>query len=234
MEPAKNCWQGAAFAGPSCSSEVSDVHRQLGPLSISCSLDLYFTVEALIIHNGKVESWGHLWKKRGENTMQVGSDPTLSLGTDGHSFLEFLAGLLYNHPSPPIAALQFHLRKFRSFNSFQMAGQAFEFEDFLPIIAEKLGEDGLMAELCNGFRLLMDPARGLITFDSLKRNAALLGLNGMRDDELRGMLMEGDLDGDGALNEMEFCALMVRLSPELMEESWRLVDEAFQQRVRSP
>ncbi|PKU59789.1 Calcium-binding protein KIC [Dendrobium catenatum] len=56
----------------------------------------------------------------------------------------------------------------------------------------------------------------------------------MRDDELRGMLMEGDLDGDGALSEMEFCALMVRLSPELMEESWRLVDEALQQRVRSP
>ncbi|KAI0495146.1 hypothetical protein KFK09_025295 [Dendrobium nobile] len=115
-----------------------------------------------------------------------------------------------------------------------MAGQGFEFEDFLPIIAEKLGEDGLIAELCNGFRLLMDPARGLITFDSLKRNAAFLGLNGMRDDELRGMLMEGDLDGDGALSEMEFCALMVRLSPELMEESWRLVDEALQQRVGSP
>ncbi|XP_020587062.1 calcium-binding protein KIC-like [Phalaenopsis equestris] len=115
-----------------------------------------------------------------------------------------------------------------------MAGSAIEFEDFLPIIAEKLGEEGLIAELCNGFRLLMDPARGLITFDSLKRNAALLGLDGMRDDELWGMLREGDLDGDGSLSEMEFCALMVRLSPELMEESWRLVDEAFQQTVKSP
>ncbi|KAL0908946.1 hypothetical protein M5K25_023461 [Dendrobium thyrsiflorum] len=109
-----------------------------------------------------------------------------------------------------------------------MAGQGFEFEDFLPIIAEKLGEEGLIAELCNGFRLLMDPARGLITFDSLKRNAALLGLNGMRDEELRGMLMEGDLDGDGALSEMEFCALMVRLSPELMEESWQLAQRLEQ------
>ncbi|KAH0455014.1 hypothetical protein IEQ34_016938 [Dendrobium chrysotoxum] len=80
----------------------------------------------------------------------------------------------------------------------------------------------------------MDLVRGLITFDGLKRNAALLGLNGMQDDELRGMLMEGDLDDDGALNDMEFCALMVRLSPELMEKSRRLVDEAFQQRIRSP
>ncbi|EHA8586451.1 putative calcium-binding protein PBP1-like [Cocos nucifera] len=83
-----------------------------------------------------------------------------------------------------------------------------EFEDFLPLMAEKLGEAGLMEELCNGFRLLMDPRRKLITFESLKRNAALLGLQGLRDDELRGMLREGDLDGDGALSEMEFCVLM--------------------------
>src|SRR4051812_43717110 len=94
-----------------------------------------------------------------------------------------------------------------------------EFEDFLPTMAEKLGEDGLMAELCNGFRLLMDPGTGLITFDSLKRNSAMLGLGGLGDDELRGMLMEGDMDGDGALSEMEFCVLMVRLSPELMDEA---------------
>ncbi|PKA63688.1 Calcium-binding protein PBP1 [Apostasia shenzhenica] len=114
-----------------------------------------------------------------------------------------------------------------------MAGSTLEFDDFLPTMAEKLGDEGLMAELCNGFRLLMDPARGLITFESLKRNAALLGLAGMRDDELRAMLREGDIDGDGALNEMEFCVLMVRLSPELMEESWRLMDEAFQQAVSS-
>ncbi|KAG0476406.1 hypothetical protein HPP92_012824 [Vanilla planifolia] len=114
-----------------------------------------------------------------------------------------------------------------------MAERALEFEDFLPVIAEKIGEEGLIAELCNGFRLLMDPARGLITFESLKRNAELLGLGGMRDDELRGMLREGDLDGDGALSEMEFCVLMVRLSPELMEESRRWVDDTFRQAAGS-
>ncbi|KAG6504489.1 calcium-binding protein PBP1-like [Zingiber officinale] len=91
-----------------------------------------------------------------------------------------------------------------------------EFEDFLPIMAERLGEEGLMEELCNGFRLLMDPRRRLITFDSLKRNAASLGLGGLSDDELRDMLREGDVDGDGALSEQEFCVLMVRLSPQLM------------------
>ncbi|OAY78017.1 Calcium-binding protein KIC [Ananas comosus] len=110
-----------------------------------------------------------------------------------------------------------------------MAHRPVEFEDFLPIMAEKLGEEGLMEELCNGFRLLMDPRRKLITFESLKRNAALLGLQGLGDDELRGMILEGDVDGDGALNEMEFCVLMVRLSPELMEEPRRWLDDAFQQ-----
>ncbi|KAK8940722.1 Calcium-binding protein KIC [Platanthera zijinensis] len=108
-----------------------------------------------------------------------------------------------------------------------MAGKAIAFEDFLPTIAEKLGGDVLISELCNGFRLLMDPARELITFESLKRNAALLGLDGMGDDELRGMVKEGDLDGDGALSKMEFCVLMVRLSPALMQESRRLIGEAF-------
>ncbi|XP_008793625.2 calcium-binding protein KIC-like [Phoenix dactylifera] len=108
-----------------------------------------------------------------------------------------------------------------------MAQRPVEFEDFLPLMAEKLGEDGLMEELCNGFRLLMDPGRKLITFESLRRNAALLGLEGLRDDELRGMLREGDLDGDGALSEMEFCVLMVRLSPELMEASRRWMDDAL-------
>jgi hypothetical protein len=70
-----------------------------------------------------------------------------------------------------------------------------------------------MQELASGFRLVTDPARGLITFDSLRRNASLLGLGGMSNDDLRGMLAEGDFDGDGALSEMEFCVVMVRLSP---------------------
>ncbi|CAA7394587.1 unnamed protein product [Spirodela intermedia] len=102
-----------------------------------------------------------------------------------------------------------------------------EFEDYLPVMAEKLGAEGLLEELCNGFRLLADPRRGLITFASLKQNAAALGLEGLSDGELMGMLQEGDMDGDGALDELEFCVLMFRLSPELMAESHRVVDEAL-------
>ncbi|KAE8667301.1 Calcium-binding protein PBP1 [Hibiscus syriacus] len=100
------------------------------------------------------------------------------------------------------------------------------FHDFLPVMANKLGGDGLIGELCNGFSLLMDSEKGVITFDSL--NSALLGLRGLTDDDLRSMMKEGDFDGDGALNQMEFCVLMFRLSPELMEASRFLLKEAFE------
>ncbi|OWM78594.1 calcium-binding protein PBP1-like [Punica granatum] len=104
----------------------------------------------------------------------------------------------------------------------------FEFEDLLPVMADKLGGEGLIEELCNGFRLLMDKDMGVITLDSLRRNSALLGLQDLRDDELSSMLREGDFDGDGALSEMEFCVLMFRLSPELMDQSSAWLDQALE------
>ncbi|XP_058197234.1 calcium-binding protein KRP1-like [Rhododendron vialii] len=100
------------------------------------------------------------------------------------------------------------------------------FEDFFPVMIEKLGAEGFMDELCNGFRLLMDGEKGVITFESLRKNSAVLGLQGMGDDELMCMLEEGDLDGDGKLNQMEFCVLMFRLSPDLMNGSRRWLEEA--------
>ncbi|KAJ0807946.1 putative calcium-binding protein KIC/PBP1/KRP1 [Helianthus debilis subsp. tardiflorus] len=108
-----------------------------------------------------------------------------------------------------------------------------EFEDMLPKMAEKLGGEGLIKELCNGFNLLMDKDKGVITFESLKSSSSLLGLQDLRDDELMNMLKEGDYDGDGALNQMEFCVLMFRLSPELMMESEALLDQALQQEFES-
>ncbi|KAJ4956927.1 hypothetical protein NE237_013710 [Protea cynaroides] len=108
-----------------------------------------------------------------------------------------------------------------------MAGNLVRFEDFLPTMADTLGGDGLIEELCNGFQLLMDKDKGLITFESLKRNSSLLGLQDLRDDELLSMLRVGDSDGDGALNQMEFCVLMFRLSPELMQSSKLWLDEAM-------
>ncbi|KAG8482118.1 hypothetical protein CXB51_026805 [Gossypium anomalum] len=104
---------------------------------------------------------------------------------------------------------------------------AIVFEDFFPAMVDKLGAEGFMKELCNGFRLLMDGEKGMITFESLKRNLALLGLQDMDDEEVVCMLREGDLNGDGGLDEMEFCTLMFRLSPALMKSSKSLLEEAL-------
>ena len=101
------------------------------------------------------------------------------------------------------------------------------FEDFFPTMVEKLGAEGFMKELCKGFRLLMDAEKGVITFESLKRSSDVLGLEGLSDEEVMCMLKEGDLDGDGNLNEMEFCTLMFRLSPALMQSSDELLEEAL-------
>ncbi|KAJ0500723.1 putative EF-hand domain-containing protein [Helianthus annuus] len=43
------------------------------------------------------------------------------------------------------------------------------------------------------------------------------------------MLREGDFDGDGALSHMEFCVIMFRLSPDLMDQSEFLLEQALEQ-----
>ncbi|KAL4332437.1 hypothetical protein GQ457_07G013990 [Hibiscus cannabinus] len=89
-----------------------------------------------------------------------------------------------------------------------------DFEDYFPSMVARLGREGFIMELCNGFRLLMDGESGLITLESLKKKSMALGLD---EDEIVCMLREADLDGDGALNQLEFCILMFRLSPGLMD-----------------
>ncbi|KAF3576534.1 hypothetical protein DY000_02028354 [Brassica cretica] len=94
-----------------------------------------------------------------------------------------------------------------------------KYEDMLPIMAEKLDVDEFVSELCKGFSLLADPERDLITAESLRRSSGILGIEGMSKQDAESMVREGDLDGDGALNQTEFCVLMVRLSPEMMKDA---------------
>ncbi|KAK4787293.1 hypothetical protein SAY86_011126 [Trapa natans] len=101
-----------------------------------------------------------------------------------------------------------------------------QFED-LPVMVEKLDVDAFVSELCGGFRLLADPERGLITPESLRRNSGLLGLEGMTAEDSQAMVKEGDLDGDGALNESELCILMVRLSPGMMQDAEAWLEKAI-------
>ncbi|KAL5081733.1 hypothetical protein RYX36_010154 [Vicia faba] len=106
------------------------------------------------------------------------------------------------------------------------------FQDSLPLMANKLGGDGLIDEFCNGFNLLMDSSKGVITFESLKRNSSLFGLQDLSDEDLKNMIVEGDFDGDGALSQLEFCVLMFRLSPELMDGSKLWLEQMFQQEIK--
>ncbi|MBA0620667.1 hypothetical protein Godav_006363 [Gossypium davidsonii] len=99
-------------------------------------------------------------------------------------------------------------------------------------MAEKLDVEAFVSELCGGFRLLADEDRGLITAESLKKNSALLGMEGMSEEEAWDMVKEGDLDGDGALNQTEFCILMVRLSPGMMEDAETWLEKAIDQELR--
>ncbi|KAH7519452.1 calcium-binding protein KIC [Ziziphus jujuba] len=107
-----------------------------------------------------------------------------------------------------------------------------EYEDLLPVMAEKLDVDNFMSELCKGFQLLAEPGRGLITAGSLRKNSALLGMEGMSKEDAEAMVREGDLDGDGALNETEFCILMVRLSPGMMEDAEAWLEKAIDQELK--
>ncbi|KAK1369902.1 Calcium-binding protein KIC [Heracleum sosnowskyi] len=108
-----------------------------------------------------------------------------------------------------------------------------EYEDLLPVMAEKLDVETFMSELCGGFKLLADPTSGLITSESLKKNSALLGMEGMSKEDSEAMVKEGDLDGDGSLNETEFCILMVRLSPGMMQDAEAWLDKALEQELRT-
>ncbi|XP_021815021.1 calcium-binding protein KIC isoform X2 [Prunus avium] len=107
-----------------------------------------------------------------------------------------------------------------------------EYQDLLPVMAEKLDVESFVSELCGGFRLLADPGRGFITPESLKKNSAYLGMEGMSKEDAEAMVGEGDLDGDGALNETEFCILMVRLSPEMMEDAETWLEKALDQETQ--
>ncbi|KAE9615351.1 hypothetical protein Lal_00048282 [Lupinus albus] len=107
-----------------------------------------------------------------------------------------------------------------------------EFEDLLPVMAEKLDVEAFMSELCCGFKLLADQEKGLITSESLRKNSALLGMDGMSKEDSEAMVRQGDLDGDGKLNETEFCILMVRLSPGMMEDAESWLEKAIEEEIR--
>jgi len=85
------------------------------------------------------------------------------------------------------------------------------FTDFLQVMTVKMAEKDSNEEILKAFRLFDDDETGTISFKNLKRVAKELGEE-LNDEELREMLDEADLDGDGEVNEEEFLRVMKKTS----------------------
>ncbi|XP_055380451.1 uncharacterized protein LOC129611341 [Condylostylus longicornis] len=85
------------------------------------------------------------------------------------------------------------------------------FTDFLQLMTMKMAEKDSKEEILKAFRLFDDDETGKISFKNLKRVARELGEN-LTDEELREMIDEADLDGDGEVNQEEFLRIMKKTS----------------------
>lgn len=81
------------------------------------------------------------------------------------------------------------------------------YADFVHLMTQKMSEKDSNDEIMKAFRLFDDDDTGAISFRNLKRVARELGEN-LTDDELREMISEADLDGDGQVDQSEFLRIM--------------------------
>lgn len=81
------------------------------------------------------------------------------------------------------------------------------FADFMHLMTQKMSEKDSNDEIMKAFRLFDDDDTGAISFRNLKRVARELGEN-LTDDELKEMISEADLDGDGQVDQSEFLRIM--------------------------
>eukprot|EP00658_Telonema_sp_P-2_P001395 TRINITY_DN10521_c0_g1_i1.p1 TRINITY_DN10521_c0_g1~~TRINITY_DN10521_c0_g1_i1.p1 ORF type:complete len:151 (+),score=76.98 TRINITY_DN10521_c0_g1_i1:224-676(+) len=82
-----------------------------------------------------------------------------------------------------------------------------EFSEFIEMMEGKMSEKDQIEEMKKAFKLYDDDDTGKITFKNLERVAAELGET-MSAEELQELITEADTDGDGALSEAEFLAVM--------------------------
>lgn len=81
------------------------------------------------------------------------------------------------------------------------------FDEFLELMTSKMTRKDIQEEMLKAFDLFDKDQTGKITFENLKRVSEELGEK-MSDDELREMIVEADLDKDGAVNATEFVRIM--------------------------
>jgi centrin-3 len=75
------------------------------------------------------------------------------------------------------------------------------------LVTEKILSRDPLEEVRKAFKLFDEDGTGRISLRNLRHIALELGEN-IDDDELRAMIDEFDLDGDGEINEQEFIAIM--------------------------
>ena len=56
-------------------------------------------------------------------------------------------------------------------------------------------------------------------------------MDGRSKKDAEAMVRHGDLDGNGKLNETEFCIAVVRLSPSIMQDVVAWLDKATEQEL---
>ncbi|EDO16538.1 hypothetical protein Kpol_1064p19 [Vanderwaltozyma polyspora DSM 70294] len=78
-----------------------------------------------------------------------------------------------------------------------------QYDDFYLIMGQKILNRDPLDEIKRAFKLFDDDGTGKISLKNLRRVAKELGEN-LTDEELRAMIDEFDLDGDGEINEQEF------------------------------
>jgi centrin-3 len=74
-------------------------------------------------------------------------------------------------------------------------------------VTERILARDPLEEIRKAFRLFDEDGTGRISLRNLRRVAMELGEN-VSEEELRAMIEEFDLDGDGEINEQEFIAIM--------------------------
>ncbi|KAK2179613.1 hypothetical protein NP493_480g03026 [Ridgeia piscesae] len=81
------------------------------------------------------------------------------------------------------------------------------FSDFSEVMTDMYLARDPRESIMKAFQLFDDDGTGKISLRKLRRVARELG-EAMTDEELKGMIDEFDLDGDGEINEEEFIAIM--------------------------
>ena len=80
-------------------------------------------------------------------------------------------------------------------------------EDFMDVMTQKIAARDPMDEIIKAFKLFDEDNTGKITLKNLRRVAKELGET-ISDEELAAMIDEFDRDGDGAIDQEDFIAIL--------------------------